>query len=827
MSSQRTESAYYNPTGFPVEGTTMQDFEKMGAFYLGRTYDLAANRSLDDLVLYDGRDLTTHAVCVGMTGSGKTGLCIALLEEAAIDGVPALVIDPKGDLGNLLLAFPDLAPADFAPWVDADAARRAGMEVAAFAAREATTWREGLATWGQDGARIRKLRDAAEFTIYTPGSTAGRPISILHSLAAPPEALRSDGDLLRDAVGGTATSLLGLLGLNADPLQSREHILLSTLLQNAWEQGQDLDLATLIQRIQSPPVQRIGVMELESVFPAKDRFGFATALNNLLAAPGFAAWMQGEPLDVGRLLHTETGKPRIAILSIAHLGDAERMFFVSLLLQSTLGWMRQQSGTSSLRAILYMDEIFGYFPPTANPPSKAPLLTLMKQARAYGLGVVLATQNPVDLDYKGLANAGTWFIGRLQTERDKARLLDGLEGAAAGKLDRATMEKTLSALGKRIFLLHDVHEPAPQVFESRWAMSYLRGPLTREQIKQLVPARAATAATPSAASAPPTLTQPASEAATVLPPEIAQHYLPVRGGRPDGAELLYAPMLLGAASLLFADAKLGIDQSRDVVVLASVPAAAGAGAWADAREVALDPAALGAAPSAPAARAALPPIAAKPKSYDTWRRELDDHLYRSIALTIFRCSPLGMVSKAGESERDFRIRMQEDARVARDAASEKLRAKYAPKSERLQAQLDRAQAAHEREKTQLEQQKVQAAVSLGATVLGAFLGRKRFGTGTIGRATTTARGVGRARKEAEDVERAEDSVATVQRKLTDLDVEFQAELADLGAAVDPQTAPLETISLRPKKTSIAVRNVALVWAPHWRTSGGGLTSAWE
>jgi len=808
----------------------MQDFEKLGAFYLGRTYDVAASKPLDEWVLYDSRDLTTHAVCVGMTGSGKTGLCIALLEEAAIDGVPALIIDPKGDLGNMLLAFPDLAPRDFEPWVDADAARRAGMDVAAFAAREATTWREGLASWGQDGARIRKLRDAAEFAIYTPGSTAGRPISILHSLAAPPEAMRADGDLLRDAVGGTATSLLGLLGLNADPLQSREHILLSTVLQNAWERGQDLDLATLVQRIQTPPVQRVGVMELESFFPAKERFAFATALNNLLAAPGFAAWMQGEPLDIGRLLYTETGKPRLAILSIAHLGDAERMFFVSLLLQRTVGWMRQQSGTSSLRAILYMDEIFGYFPPSANPPSKAPLLTLMKQARAYGLGVVLATQNPVDLDYKGLANAGTWLIGRLQTERDKARLLDGLEGAAAsaGKLDRAAMEKTLSALGKRIFLLHDVHESAPQVFESRWAMSYLRGPLTREQIKQLVPsgpaampAVAAPTVTPAAASA---LT---SGIATILPPEITQHYMQVRGSRPDGAELLYAPMLLGAANLMFADAKLGVDQSRDVVVLASIPTAAGASAWSDAREVALDATALVTAPPQTAPHAALPPIAAKPKSYDAWRRELDDCLYRTIAMQLFRCTSLNLVSKPGESERDFRIRLQEDARATRDAASEKLRAKYAPKLERLQAQLERAQTAHEREKTQLEQQKMQTAVSLGATVLGAFLGRKKLGTGTIGRATTTARGVGRSRKEAEDVARAEDNVETLEQKSADLDTEFQAEIASLSAAVDPQTAPLETLSLRPKKTSIAVRKVALTWAPHWRTTDGTLRPAWQ
>jgi hypothetical protein len=615
-------------------------------------------------------------------------------------------------------------------------------------------------------------------------------------------------------------------------LQSREHILLSTVLQNAWEQGQDLDLATLVQRIQTPPVQRVGVMDLESVFPSKERFGFATALNNLLAAPGFAAWMHGEPLDVGRLLYTEAGKPRIAILSIAHLNDAERMFFVSLLLQRTLGWMRQQSGTTSLRAILYMDEVFGYFPPSANPPSKAPLLTLMKQARAYGLGVVLATQNPVDLDYKGLANAGTWLIGRLQTERDKARLLDGLEGAAAGKLDRATTEKMLSSLGKRIFLLHDVHEDAPVIFESRWAMSYLRGPLTREQIAMLNrahPAPAPAVAAASAVATPPAAatitTTAAAAAATILPPEITQFYVPATSSRPAGADLVYAPMLLGAASLAFADAKLGIDHARDVVVLASLPASAGASAWSDAREANVDPAALPAAPPERAAHLPLPSAGSKPKNYETWRRELDDHLFRTLTLPLHRCAPLDLVSKPGEAEREFRIRMQEEARVARDAASEKLRAKYAPKLERLRAQVDRATAAHAREKTQLEQQKMQTAVSLGATVLGAFLGRKRLGAGTIGRATTTARGVGRARKESEDVARAQEHIETKQQTLADVEAEFQAELAALGAAIEPRTAALESLSLRPKKTSIAVRHVALAWTPHWRAPDGTLTPA--
>src|SRR6185369_3699638 len=424
------------------------------------------------------------------------GLCITLLEEAAIDGIPAIIIDPKGDLCDLLLSFPNLAPEDFAPWVEE------GVD----ATQQANLWKEGLAKWGQDGERIKRLRDAADFRIYTPGSNAGLPVSVLKSFAAPPETIRHDNEALAERINTTVTSLLALIGIEADPVRSREHILLSNILHQEWSAGRDLDIGALIQKVQAPPITKIGVMDLDTFFPADDRFELAMALNHLLASPSFASWMEGESLDVARFLHTESGKPRLSIFSIAHLADAERMFFVSLLLNQVLGWMRTQSGTTSLRAILYMDEIFGYFPPVANPPSKLPLLTLLKQARAFGLGVVLATQNPVDLDYKGLANAGTWFIGRLQTERDKARMLEGLEGIATStgqKFDKQQMEQLLAGLDNRVFLMNNVHEDAPELFETRWAMSYLRGPLTRAQIKLLMdPVKGTTPSAPIAAPAP-------------------------------------------------------------------------------------------------------------------------------------------------------------------------------------------------------------------------------------------------------------------------------------------------------------------------------------
>ncbi|NNL87209.1 MAG: ATP-binding protein, partial [Myxococcales bacterium] len=435
----------------PVEA-----YEKLGEFYLGRSYDLEEREMLDDLLLYDSKDLTTHAVCVGMTGSGKTGLCISLLEEAIIDGIPALIIDPKGDIPNLMLTFPNLSPDEFLPWINIDDARKKNLSPEEFAAKQADLWKNGLASWGEGPDRVRKLRDAADVTIYTPGSEAGVPVSILSSFAPPSEQVREDRDLLNDRISSTATGLLGLLGIDADPLRSREHILISNLLENAWNDGLTLDLGSLIQAIQTPPFERIGVMNLDSFFPPKDRFELAMALNNLLASPGFETWMTGVPIDIDKMLYDDSGKPRVAILSIAHLSEAERMFFVSLLLNETLSWIRTKPGTTSLRALLYIDEIFGYMPPVANPPSKQPLLTLLKQARAYGLGVVLATQNPVDLDYKGLSNTGTWFIGRLQTERDKMRVLEGLEGASGGgEFDRGEMERVLAGLGKRVFLMHN------------------------------------------------------------------------------------------------------------------------------------------------------------------------------------------------------------------------------------------------------------------------------------------------------------------------------------------------------------------------------------
>jgi hypothetical protein len=785
--------------------TQAVDFERLGSFYLGRLVQADGAVGPEPL-LVDAKDFTTHAVCLGMTGSGKTGLCVSLLEEAAIDGVPAIAIDPKGDLGNLLLTFPTLAPGDFRPWIDETEAARAGESADEHARAVAEQWKKGLADWGQDGARIARLREAVDLALYTPGSRTGRPLSVLRSLAAPPEAPRADAEALQERVAAAASSLLALLGIEADPLRSREHILLANVIEKTWSEGRDLDLPELIRRVQSPPFERVGVFDLESFFPAKDRQQLAMTLNNLLASPGFAAWTEGEPLDVARLLHTPEGKPRLSILSIAHLDDRERMFFVTLLLGEIVAWMRAQPGTQSLRALLYMDEVMGFLPPTAAPPSKAPMLTLLKQARAFGLGVVLATQNPVDVDYKALGNTGMWFLGRLQTERDQARVLDAVEGSAAargGGFDRGALASLLAGLGKRVFLLHSVHEDAPVRFGTRWALSYLRGPLTRDEIARLAPK----AALAPARAAEPSVTAPPAAAAAerpALPPELGERFL-ASSPLPVGAKLVYRPALLGVASLRYADAKAGVDHAARVAWLAPLGSDA---EWEGAAEVDAAKLALGESPAAGAGFAPVPPGLGR-GSAERLGKALAARLQAARPLVLRRCAEAGLVSRAGEAEGEFRVRAREALRERRDAEVAKLRARYQPKLERAAQKVRRAGDELERQRAQRTHQAVGAAITVGATVLGALFGRRGSG---IGRATTAARGATRAAQEQGDVSRAQDAAAAAQAELRDLDAEFQAETQALRAsAAEPV---LEEIPLRPRKTDTQVERVALVWLPH-------------
>ena len=818
------------------------DFEKLGAFYLGKEYDLKKGKLLDQLVMYDARDLTTHALCVGMTGSGKTGLCLCLLEEAAIDHVPAIIIDPKGDMTNLLLTFPELRPQDFQPWINIDDARRRGLSEDQFATQQAEMWGKGLADWGEDKARIKMLRDSTDFVIYTPGSDAGVPVSILQSFAAPTLSWESESEYLLERIQGTVSALLGLVGIEADPVRSREHILLSNLFQHFWRQGEDLDLAKLILAIQNPPISQLGVLPVDTFFPQKDRFELAISLNNIIAAPSFGNWLRGQPLDVTGFLSTPDGKTRHSVFYIAHLSDRERMFFVTMLLNQVITWMRAQPGTTSLRALLYMDEIFGYFPPVANPPSKQPMLTLLKQARAFGLGVVLTTQNPVDLDYKGLTNAGTWFIGRLQTERDKMRLLEGLESASsvAGKtMKRDTLDRIISSLANRVFLLHNVHADAPATFQSRWAMSYLRGPLTKEQIHVLMNGRE-----PDRAVAPPlTKTGIAPErpvqvaprlvpvgreplaAPPVLPAEIQQVYLPTRIGSAQAQQdtekqtggpvevqnrvLLYVPAALGMGRIHFADRRLNVDTAQDFALLAQPPSGGGTPRWEEAQSLDLTSRDLLNRSEPDARFDQLPESINEAREFDALKDDLVDHLYRNSSLKLLYSSALRAYSQPDETERDFRMRLSQSAREKRDEEVDSLNQRYETRLRTLQDRLRRAQSTVAMKQADADARKREVVVSAGESVLGMFLGRRSI------RSASTTLSKYRQKTAAEmRAQEAAESAEALQKDIDQIQGELQQETATITARWDDATKAFEEVPVRPNRSDIEVDMIALAWAPN-------------
>jgi hypothetical protein len=817
----------------------MKAYEKLGAFYLGKYFDMAAQKLKDDLVLYDSKDLNTHAVIIGMTGSGKTGLGISLLEEALIDNIPVIAIDPKGDLPNLLLSFPQLQPGDFRPWINEQDALNAGLTPDQFAGKQADLWRKGLASWDQDPERIDRLKASAEFAVYTPGSNAGQPVSVLRNFAPPTTDIMAEKDLLRDRIQSTVTALLALLGIEADPITSREHILLSNIIESSWAEGKALDLAGMIRAIQSPPFERIGIMDLEAFYPPKDRFQLAMRLNNLLAAPGFEAWLEGEPLNINRMLYTDQGKPRASIFSISHLSDAERMFFVAVLLNEILAWMRTQSGTTSLRAILYMDEIYGYFPPVKNPPSKTPLLTLLKQARAFGLGVVLSTQNPVDLDYKGLSNTGTWFIGRLQTDRDKARVLEGLEGAAAGTgFDRGRMEEILAGLGQRIFLLNNVHENAPVTFQTRWTLSYLRGPMTREQIKVLTadrkaapapeavaapakaPAVSAALATPAKAAAPPAT--PVSKP-PVIPPGIKSFYLPASGA---GQGLEYFPALAGWIDVHYSSTKDKVSVSETVALAAMFEKGPVVMDWDAAEELNLDPADLESEPLMGPSFAELPAAAKNAKAYAKWNQDLMRWVRQNRPLRVYRCARFNLSSSPRETKADFMARLAQAAREGRDLEVEKLRRKYSSKFDTLNNRLLRAEQAVMREKEQSQSSKIQSAISFGTAILGAFMGRKAVSVSSAGRFGTAMRSASRIRKESMDVNRAQETLEATKLQLEELDQRLQEDIEGIEADLVPDEESIEEVLVKPKSSDMTLEFFGLVWMPYRRDARGQLSPDW-
>lgn len=780
----------------------MSNVEKPGLFYLGKIIDSKTQKPTTPL-LYESKDLTTHAVCVGMTGSGKTGLGITILEEGGIDKVPAIIIDPKGDLSNLLLTFPNLSPEEFKPWVDNAEAQRKGISIDEYADYIAKTWREGLEAWGENGERIKRFRDSVDLAVYTPANKAGIPISILSSFAAPSKEELLDSTAMREKILSITSSLLGLLGINADPVKSREQILISTLLQQAWEEGKDLDISTLIQQVQKPPFSKIGALDVDTFYPAKDRMALSITLNNLLASPGFQVWMEGVPLDIGQLLHGRSGKPKLSIISIAHLSDSERMFFVTLLLNQFLSWMRLQSGTSSLRALLYMDEIFGFFPPIASPPSKLPMLTLLKQARAFGVGIVLCTQNPVDLDYKGLSNCGTWFIGKLQTERDKTRVLEGLNIASNGEMDSKELDRMISLTGKRIFIMRSIYEKEPILFETRWTLSYLRGPMTLNQIATLknhfFPQEKTTV---HQAKEKVEVSQPKPN----VSPEINEFFVNLSHASP----VHYEPRLAGIAKVHFVNAKNKVDVWEEISFVVPVKEDEKDPSWEEGKDIPDLKKYMQKEPLSDSTFATLPPSLSQEKNYPLFAKQLASTLYQNETYEIYETSNPNMVSKQGESERDFRIRVAFTIREKRDDLVKKLREKYDGKIDALQEKIQRAQGKADQKKQTALWQKIQTWISFIFTVISAAFSRK-VTQGTITQTGTSLRRVTRTSKDSQDATLAEEAVSTYQKQLQDLESQMNQEVETTMSQQEAENIVVDTTTIRPRKSDISIEKMMLVW----------------
>ena len=784
------------------------DCEKLGQFYLGKEYDLATKGISGEPVMYDSKDLVTHGVVLGMTGSGKTGLCIALLEEAAMDNIPAIVIDPKGDIANLMLTFPELDGKSFEPWVNADDAAKKGIFVSEHAEKTAAMWKKGLGEWGQSPERIAQFREKADINIFTPGSNAGVPVSILSSMDVPPPEVMDDGEMYGDRISSTVESLLSLVGIDADGTQGVEAVLLGAIFQEEWQAGRGLDLEKLIRLIQRPGFGKVGVIDLETFYPEKSRQTLAMQFNSLLASPGFSTWLEGAPLDIGKMLHRDDGKPRISIFSIAHLSDTERMFFVSLLLNQMLGWMRTQRGTTSLRALLYMDEIFGFLPPTANPPSKRPMMTMLKQGRAFGLGCLLATQNPVDLDYKALSNIGTWFLGRLQTERDKMRVLDGLEGAAGAqnaKFDRKEMEVLLSGLGNRIFLMNNVHEDGPVLFHVRWVMSYLTGPLTRAQIKGLMDPKRGDFVTekPEAAEEANPMARSPKTAGNANRPVVGAGVTELFAAAEGEA---YVPFLFREATVHFSLAKANVEGSRKVIKVN--PIMEKGIDWEKTQKVSLD--ALRDKPEEGIGFVELPGYAMNAKNYAAVEKEFADDLYRDERAEIWCCPALKIWGQLGESEGDFRLRISHEAREARDAALDKARDAAEKKTKALESRLQTAEGQLAKEKAEAGSAKMNAGISVLGGILTSVFGRKsgfgglRGATGSVTKATT-------AYKQHRDVANAEAKIGSLREEVDAIRAELEKDIASIGASFDPSALVIEKETLKPTRTDVRVQRVGLLW----------------
>jgi hypothetical protein len=809
---------------------------KSGDFFLGKIFDLDAGEMGEDLAHYDPDDLTTHGVITGMTGSGKTGLGVILLEEAALQGIPAIVVDPKGDLTNILLHFPDLLPEDFKPWVDWDAARRDGISVEEAAEKAAKLWKNGLASYGIEKPQLEALREAAEFAVYTPGSDSGLPVSILASFSAPAIPWEGNKEVLRDKISSTVTAVLGLIGIkDIDPVRTREHILLSNIFEHAWQEGRDLDMPTLITHVQSPPFDKLGVFSLDQFYPEGDRFKLAMLLNNFLAAPAFHTWLEGSPLDIGALLFTPDGKPRHSVFYLAHLSDQERMFFVTLLYTAVETWMRSQKGSGSLRAMVYFDEIAGYLPPVSNPPSKNIILRMLKQARAFGVGLVLATQNPVDLDYKALSNAGTWMIGKLQTDQDKARLLDGLEGAAPG-INRGDFDRMISKIDKRVFLLHNVHEDEPQVFHTRWAMNYLPGPLTRTQLPELNALVSAKSHDVNRRDQPATgkvkeekKVSLGQTVVPVIPGSVKVQYYPVNlspesalkaantrlAGEMPQPQYLYRPVLAGQARVAYLDRKYNISHEALYTVKMDEYRKKGLIRWENFIKDPINLNRLSQSPQQDAYFESLDTLGIEGGNViGDLEKDFTEWIYRTQTMTLRINETLGVVAGPEVSDEAFRKMCEDAVEDKKDQAIEAIKAKYEAKLDKLEDMLQDEMQELEEDKQEFNLRRMEEGGKLVENVIGLLGGRRR----SLSTSLTKRRMTSKAKA---DVEESELEIARIEEDLKEMEEKLADELKSIETQFVSVIDQVIEEPVSPFKKNIFTEMFGLLWLPYYAFEQNG------
>jgi len=785
-------------------------YEKLGIFYLGKEVDIKTQDLKDELFLMKSKNLTTHAAIIGMTGSGKTGLGIDLIEEAVLDKIPSIIIDPKGDMGDLLLAFDDFDPKKFEKWIDEGEASKKGVTKEELAKQTASFWENGIKSFGQDRDRVKRYKNGADFTIYTPGSTAGVSLSILDSFEAPSKEIVEDADSFAYIINASVSSILSLLDIKADPIKSPEYLLLSTIFKYHFKRGESITLETLIGDVTNPPFEKIGVLPLNSFYPQSKRLELAMLLNSVLSSPTFESWIKGEKLDINSLLYTKEMKPKVSILSIAHLNDNERMFFVTLFLNRYISWMRKQSGSGSLKTILYMDEIYGFFPSTANPPSKNPMLLLLKQARAYGVGVVLSTQNPVDLDYKGLSNIGTWFIGRLQTKQDVQRVINGLTKSSESSLDKNEIESLISNLKKRVFLYKSVHDDGLKLFTTRWVLSYLSGPLSKKSISYLMKDKK------QKIEKKPQINQTVSKKEhpklnttnPILSANIDQYYL-----NPSNIEdnCYYEPYLLANATLKYYDTKRDIDKQEDIYLKYYLESD---------DDIDFDKASINdddfddyeIEALSNCSYEDIPSFIAEAKDLRSLEKEFKNYLYHNKRLKLYRIKELKIESSVDESIDEFKIRVINHLKELKDEQIQKLEQKYQKEQDKFEKRYARAIEKLEKEKDDLSHNTTNALLSFGMTLLDAFSGRSRVKRSTTSKLGTTLRGAGRVYREKGDVQRAKDRVDEIEDEIENLGEKLEDEIKNLDTKYDINNFELEEFFIKPRRSDIYDVEMGILWS---------------